>query len=385
MYRSRVNLPATSCVSCGRSLPLLAADPLCACGGVAAIPALAHPAPGGDAALHAPHALWRWRSALPYAPEVRAARTLGEGPVPLEPLLLPGLRHGVLALRDDLQPTGSWKDRGAALLAAAIAARGITDIVEDSSGNAALALAHYARLWDLNLTAYVPSSATALKKSLIAGAGARLVEVDGPREAATGAARGAVAAGAFYASHAAQPLHPAGAATAAFNIVEELGRVPGAVVLPLGQGGYLAGLFAGFRALGAMPRLCGVQSSRCAPLWRALAAGSDTADAWKNPPDAAPGGLAEGVLNARPARDREALAAVRESGGTIAALDDLAVERTLRLLWREGFRVEPTSALAVAFLLDDTMRRVLDGVHEVVVILTGHGVREGRALVEGIA
>ncbi len=351
------------------------------------MPDLGSPGPL-QAAAFGSHSLWRWRAALePALADLEHAPqelTLGEGPVPLERLALPGLGPGVFALRDDLQPTGSWKDRGSALLMAALAAGGFEYLVEDSSGNAGLSLARYAAAAGLALTVYVPEAATVLKKDLIRGAGATLVEVPGPRDRATAAVREAVARGATYASHAAQALHPLGAGAAAFDIALALGRVPQAIVLPLGQGGYLAGLAQGFRALaraghGPLPALVGVQSAACAPLAAAFAARADDAGRWTTPY----AGLAEGVLCPVPGRAREALAAVRESGGTIPAVDDLALDRALRLLWREGFRVEPTSALPVAWLLGDG-RRALEGVDDVVVILTGHGVREGRPLVSGL-
>lgn len=368
------------CTVCGEELPLLAADPFCPCGGIPAVPELSDP---GPPSLAAPRSIWRWRRALPL-PSALSPVTLGEGPVALEPLTLPGLPRGVWALRDDLQPTGSWKDRGSAVLVSALAGAGFTQLVEDSSGNAALSLARYAAVAGLRLTAFIPASTTRLKKTLIREAGADVVEVEGPRDAATRAARHAAVDGKAYASHAAQPLHAVGAGTAGFNIFEALGRMPGAVLAPAGQGGLLAGLAAGFGALeksgrGPRPRLIGVQSTGCAPLARAFAVRASSATPWEDPRP----GLAEGVLCPRPARDREALAAVRDSGGLIAAVDDIALDGALRLLWRENLRVEPTSALPVAFLLDERGRHIVADVQDAVVILTGRGVRDGRPLFEG--
>ncbi len=373
--------PTTPCTVCGQALPLFAADPFCACGGIPQVPALSHPGPPPPTA---PRSIWRWGRCMPL-PGALTPVTLGEGPVAVEALRLPALPDGLLVLRDDLQPTGSWKDRGSALLAAALAGAGLRDIVEDSSGNAALSLARYAAAAGLRLRAFVPASTTPLKKTLIREAGAIVVEVEGPRDEATRAARLAATGGSAYASHAAQPLHAMGAATAAFNIFEATGRLPGAVVMPAGQGGLLTGVAAGFDALvragrGARPRLIGVQSASCAPLARAFAAGAASASPWDDPRPT----VAEGVLCPRPARDREALAAVRASGGVLAAVDDMALDRALRLLWRENLRVEPTSALPVAFLLDERGRRAIEGAEDVVVVLTGRGVRDGRPLFEGL-
>lgn len=82
--------------------------------------------------------IWRYRDAFglpPDAPEI----TLGEGDTPGVDVVIEGRP---LSLKCEfLNPTGSFKDRGAAVLVSAIVARGIRDVVEDSSGNAGAALA----------------------------------------------------------------------------------------------------------------------------------------------------------------------------------------------------------------------------------------------------
>ncbi len=185
-----------------------------------------------------------------------------------------------------------------------------------------------------------------------------------------------------YASHAAQPLFTAGAATAAFDIASALGGLPDAVVAAAGQGGYLAGLHAGFRALaaagrGALPRIVAVQPEGCAPLARAYREQAGDAAPWEQPRPS----LAEGAVVPRPVRAVELLEAVRQTDGLVVTAGEVAIDRALRLLWREGFRVEPTAALPVAFLLGRSAPRLLAGARRVVVLLSGAGVRQGRALV----
>lgn len=376
-----MTLPSPPCTRCGRPRPLLPDDPFCPCGGVARAPQLAPP---GEPAARGPAGTspWRWRRAFPFLDGV-APLVLGEGPFPaLEPLKLPGLPAGVFALRDDLLPTGSWKDRGSAFLVAALAASGRRELIEDSSGNAGLSLAAHARTAGLSLRVFVPATATAVKKELIRSAGAELIEIEGTRERATDAALAARGPGVTYASHAAQPLFTAGAATAAFDVAEALGRLPGAVIAAAGQGGYLAGVHAGFRVLaaaggGTPPRLVAVQPAGCAPLARAFRDGTDDAAAWAQPQPS----LAEGAVVPRPARAIELLEAVHATRGAAVAVDESSIERALRLLWSAGLRVEPTAALPVAFLLGGAAPAVLEGAGPVVVLLSGAGVRQGRPLV----
>lgn len=330
----------------------------------------------------APQSQWRYRASLPLPPGLQAV-SLGEGYVPLEPLALTGLPPGAHVLRDDLNPTGSWKDRGSTTLVSVLAHAGISSIIEDSSGNAALSLAAYAQRAGIAMTAFVPASASAAKRALIGEYGATLVEVPGPRAAATARALEATRSGAFWASHAAQPWHALGATSGAFDIAEKLGAMPRTVVLPCGQGGYLVALARGFAALvaagaGPMPRLVGVQSHACAPIAAAFEAGAARVTAV-----AGGTGMAEGVLSPHPARGDEVLDAVRTSGGRIAAIDDLALDRALRLLWLAGLKVEPTAALPIAWLLQECASRGIDSLAGVVVVLTGHGIRAGRSLWPG--
>ena len=76
-----------------------------------------------------------------------------------------------------------------------------------------------------------------------------------------------------YASHAYLPFNLPGYATCAYEIYEQLGRGPGAIIVPAGQGGFLLGMARGFEALlladkiQKMPMMIGVQASACAPLY----------------------------------------------------------------------------------------------------------------------
>src|SRR5206468_1042953 len=171
------------------------------------------------------------------------------------------------------QPSGSFKDRGMAVLFTALRAAGITEAIEDSSGNAGASFAAYAARAGLRARVFVPEAAAGPKRAQIAAYGAEIVAVPGPRSRAAEAALAAVQAGAHYGSHVYNPIGLAGNATAAYEIWEQLGRAPESVVLPVGHGTLLLGLQRGFKALRAaglidhLPHLIGVQALACAPLW----------------------------------------------------------------------------------------------------------------------
>src|SRR5438067_2380304 len=98
--------------------------------------------------------IWRFEHVLP---ETAAAHriTLGEGGTPLieTPRLAASIGIARLFLKlDNLNPTGSFKDRGTAVAVAEALARGATHLVEDSSGNAGASAAAYAARAGLRCT-----------------------------------------------------------------------------------------------------------------------------------------------------------------------------------------------------------------------------------------
>ncbi len=302
------------------------------------------------------------------APAGPPSVSLGEGRTPLVWSEFDGRR---VALKCEFQnPTGSFKDRGAAALVSELAARGISEVVEDSSGNAGAALAAYCARAGIRATVFVPESASGPKLLQIAAYGATVIRVPGPRSNATAAALEAVNAGAVHASHALLPFHPAGYATMARELVGQLeGDAPGSVVAPAGQGGLLLGLAAGFAGLvhggviARAPALVGVQAAACAPLARAFdGRGADTGSTRPT--------AAEGVAVATPARAAEVVAAVRASGGRILAVDEDRILPDRDRLARTGFLVEPTSSLVL-----DALRQCPELPEPVVLVLTGSGLK----------
>ena len=165
-----------------------------------------------------PADMWRFREALP---PVGDPVSLGEARTPLIPFDLEGMT--VLAKCDHTLPTGSYKDRGAALLMSYLHALGIEEAVEDSSGNAGAALAAYAARAKMRLKVFCPASASAGKLVQIRLYGAELVAVEGPRPRATEALLDYIdRTGAVYASHLWHPLFIEGLKTLAFELAEQL-------------------------------------------------------------------------------------------------------------------------------------------------------------------
>jgi threonine synthase len=155
--------------------------------------------------------LWRYRDWLP----VTEAVTLGEPTTPTVDVSW----HGATALLklEGSLPTGSFKDRGSAVLVSWLVAHGAPAAVVDSSGNAGASLAAYCARAGLACHVYVPKSASPAKIAQIAAYGGVLHEISGNRQDLADAARQACSSGS-YAPHAWHPLFLAGTQTVAYEI-----------------------------------------------------------------------------------------------------------------------------------------------------------------------
>jgi threonine synthase len=342
------------CTGCGRPYPDDLLPHRCPdCGGAYdyAGPLVYRPVPTPSPARRG---IARFRATFPLSPATPLI-SLGEGGTPLLPVQV-GTR--VLHFKcEHLNPTGSYKDRGTAVLLSALSAAGVKEAVEDSSGNAGASFAAYAARAGLRARVFVPASASGPKRAQIESYGATLAAIDGPRSAAAEAVRREAEAGVVYASHAYLPHGMAGVATIAYELVEQLGRVPGAVIAPVGHGGLLVGVHRGFAALHqaglipALPRMIGVQAQACAPVWAVYTSGGPGLSLVQEGET-----RAEGIRVRFPVRGDAALAAVESTGGTIVAVAEDELLRAWDLLARAGLNVEPTSAVvwtAALLLLDD--------------------------------
>ena len=274
---------------------------------------------------------------------------------------------------ESLNPTGSFKDRGTAVLVSWLVAAGIHEAVEDSSGNAGASFAAYAARTGIKAKIFIPSYASGPKRSQIESYGADVIAVPGPRSKAAEAVLQEVKDGAFYASHAFLPQGTAGIATIAFELVQQVGEVPGTILLPVGHGSLLLGIALGFEALkhsgviDRLPMIVGIQAAACAPLSHAYA------DESPEPISTTEGKtIAEGVQISDPYHGREVLRAVRACGGKFLVVEEAEIKNGQGRLAEIGIHVELTSAL---------IWNGLEQIHQdcsgpIVCILTGHGLKD---------
>jgi threonine synthase len=320
--------------------------------------------------------IWRYRAFLPVDREENIV-SLGEGNTPLVSLDLNGRSFQVKM--EQCSPTGSFKDRGAAVLISKAKEQGIRKVVEDSSGNAGCAMAAYAARAGMECRVYVPEATSPAKLVQMRAYGAQIVLVPGSRQQAADAALAAAGSG-YYASHSWNPLFFQGTKTIAYELFEQLGHTaPDVLVLPAGNGTLLLGAWIGFKELiraGAIPRLpriYAVQSSQCSPL---LAA--QIQNRWP-PQDFIPKQtIAEGIAVASPVRGCQILDAVRESGGEVVAVEEKEIRSAILALGAQGYFVEPTAAVSIAGV--GRISPALQPEERIVSVFSGHGLKASNAI-----
>jgi threonine synthase len=363
-----------TCAACGREYP---EDPpwRCECGH--ALDFADEPRPDRETppeCLDRDRGLWAFESFLPVERRV----TLGEGGTPL----VDAPDWDADFKLDYLFPTGSFKDRGATATVSRAVELGVERVVEDSSGNAGLAIATYAARAGIDAEIYVPADAKPGKLRAIERTGADVRRVEGTRADVTdacvetvesAAARGDDGSGAWYASHAWNPSFFAGTSTMAMELAAQRDwSVPDAVVTPLGHGTLFLGAYRGFRALrdagwtDGMPRLLGAQATGAAPI--ATGVGTTPASDGRND-------LADGIQIREPARADQIRDAIAATDGDAVAIGPEATDREHDRLARAGFHVEPTCATATAALDVYRDRGVVSPDDDVAVVLTGTGLK----------
>ena len=377
MERSFVR-PVMRCARCDKRYEADGWQWRCRCGGALDL-LLPTPQIAPDLIQPRPPDLWRYREALP---PLASRVSLGES---MTPLISFDHRGRDLWLKCDyLLPTGSYKDRGAAILMSHLQAIGIQRVVEDSSGNAAASLAAYAARAGIDIEVFCPASTSAGKLAQIKLYGARLHLIEGPRQRTTEALERHIAAtGDVYASHLWHPYFLEGVKTIAFEIAEQNGwQAPGVVICPVGAGSILLGLYKGFTELqeagviDRLPRLFAAQAANICPVYRAY----EQHDSDVPPMVALQPTLAEGIALPRPVRGPLLLQALRDTNGGVAIVSEAEIREGLVILGRRGICVEPTSAVVVKAFEHLEDAGTIQAHEQVVLVLSGFGLKAGAVL-----
>ena len=333
--------------------------------------------------------MWDYEAVLPFPAETANRMDAGGTPLVACPDLADRIGVDRVFLKDEgRNPTGTFKDRGAAVSVAAAAAAGADDVALSSAGNAGHAAAAYANAAGLDAHVFLPKRAGFTRKAMVEVHGGDL-RVAGGEEAQIGDAGRAYERA--MADHDdwqsvktfVTPYRHDGKKTMAYEIIDQLdGEPPDGVVYPTGGGVGLVGMHKAateLRAMGHIEELPGTyaaQSSGCAPVVDAHEAGADRHEPWTDIET-----VCGGIAIPDPGASDLVLEAIYESdGGAVATDDEAILDAAVDVARHTGLEMAPACAAAAsgAFALAD---RGAFGPDDTVVLLnTGAGSKDADAL-----
>jgi len=326
--------------------------------------------------------LWRYREVLPVTNDSNIV-TLGEGMTPLlkaERLASwVGMRN--LYIKDEsLNPTASFKARGMTTAVSMAKELGAKKLAVPSAGNAAGALAAYARRAGLEAFIFMPKDTPRANIVECQQMGADVTLIDGLiTDCGRIVAERKQAEGWFDVSTLKEPYRVEGKKTMGYELAEQFNwELPDVILYPTGGGTGLIGMWKAFDEMEKMgwisnrrPRMVSVQAEGCAPIVKAFAAG---ASAGVDIPNAHT--VASGLRVPKAVGDFIMLDILRKSQGTaVEVADDELVRAVKEIGSAEGLFVAPEGAACLPAL-----RKLLDqgsvGRDETVVLYnTGSGLK----------
>lgn len=314
----------------------------------------------------------RYRQWMPLKKQDRAI-TLDEGSTPLvfAPRLSADTGCEVWVKVEGANPTGSFKDRGMTVAVSMAAAEGAKAVVCASTGNTSASAAAYAAKAGMRPVVLLPEgkiSQGKLAQSIIYGA--KIVQIKGNFDDCLTVARKLDENYPIALVNSVNPNRIEGQKTAAFEVVDTLGRAPDVHLLPVGNAGNITAYWRGYKQYeeagisSTLPKMWGFQAAGAAP----LVLGHPVSD---------PETVATAIRIGNPASAQQALEARDESGGLIDSVtDEQILAAQAYLAAKEGLFVEPASASGVAGLLQLHARGQVEPGQLMVITVTGNGLKD---------
>ena len=328
-----------------------------------------------------PATLWRYAALLPVAHPEQAV-TLNEGWTPLLPVPRLARATGVRRLRvkdEGRNPSGTFKDRGAAVAVSRYLELGVKTVAHNSSGNAGGSWSLYAARAGITCVNILPTDAQPASRQHCRASGQPTFLLENWHDGGRLIAEACEQHGWLNICTLREPYRLEGKKTMGLEIAEQLGwRMPEVIVYPMGGGLGAIAIYKAFEELlqlgwikGKPPRLYVTQYEGCAPVVKAWDEGRDECTPWGRI-DIPPGGL----KSPNPPGGRAVLDLIRRhGGGAIAVTADEALAAVDEMTAAEGIFACPESATTLAGLRKALARNWINSSEEVVLISTGSGLK----------
>jgi threonine synthase len=338
----------------------------------------------------------RYRDRLPVSADTRII-SLGEGNTPLIQLQniprLLGKSVDIYVKYEGLNPTGSFKDRGMTMAVTKAVEAGSRAIICASTGNTSAAAAAYAARAGITAFVLIPDGKIAMGKLAQAMMyGSVVIQIKGNFDDGMRLVKEVADHAPVTIVNSINPFRLQGQKTAAFEIVEALGRAPDFHCLPVGNAGNITAHWIGYceyshndhgpvtqacafcggkcafvaggACCGNRPRMVGYQASGSAPFMRGQMVDN-------------PETVATAIRIGHPQSWNAAWEVMRESEGWFDECDDREILAAQKLLTeQEGIFCEPASATSLAGAMRDIDSGKIPEGSTVVCTLTGNGLKD---------
>jgi len=338
-----------------------------------------------------PRTIWRYRELLPID-EASQIIDLGVGYTPLRRATRLGSILGVkeLHVKDDtVNPSGSFKDRPAAVAVTKALEFKAAAVGCASTGNLAAAVAAHAAKAGLPCYVFIPAGTESAKIVQASSYGARIVAVQGTYDDANRlAAEAAERYGWAFANINIRPYYVEGSKTLALETCEQLGwTTPERAIIPVGSGALLCAIDRGFRELVKIGliehgkvRITGAQAEGCSPVVSAF-----KNDAREILPVEKPDTVAKSLAIGDPGDGLHAAQTIRRTGGLAEAVSDWEIVDAIRLLAKtEGIFAEPAGAVTIAALRKGLESGEISPDERIVCYVTGSGLKAPDCLLSSL-
>lgn len=328
--------------------------------------------------------MWRYRALLPIG-DTSQVPPLSVGGTPIYdcPGLAAKYAVGKLLIKDEgRNPTGSLKDRPSALAAVKAREAGKDVVATASCGNAGAALAGMCASMQMRSVIFVPFDARPAKLAQLQVYGATIVPVVGTYDQAFDLCLTAARRRGWYQRNTGHnPYMTEGKKTAALEIGEQLEwKVPDKVIVAMGDGCIMGGLWKGFRDLyqlgfiERLPQMIGVQADGASAIVNAL---SD----YPPMPEKGACTIADSICVGEPRDKTKALRAIRQSEGFgVKVTDDEILSAIGELARATGVFAEPAAAAAFAGFKKCSQTGNIKSDESVLVLVTGNGLKDVDAV-----
>ncbi|MGH2730895.1 MAG: threonine synthase [Actinomycetota bacterium] len=271
---------------------------------------------------------------------------------------------------EGLNPTGSFKDRGMTVAISKALEEGSRAVICASTGNTSASAAAYAARAGMICAVLIPEGNVALGKLAQAMIhGARVLEIEGNFDIALELTKKMAADYAVTIVNSINPYRIEGQKTAAFEVLEALGRAPDLHVMPVGNAGNITAYWRGYREgvdagwSQSLPKMYGFQAEGANPIVRGEAIDD-------------PRTVATAIRIGNPASWSGATDAAESSGGQIRSVRDKEIIEAYKSLSHEGVFVELASAASLAGLRQLNEVGLVPPSSTIVCVLTGHGLKD---------